>query len=653
MPGPSLFPSEHTPKPAPAADRAEPVLWLRHLVILSDLRSDSPIRDISFRRGLNIIQARQRKPGETHVVGHSVGKTLLTRLIRYTLGEQHFALPHVRTKIASELGSAFVLAHWRLNSRDWIIGRPLQETRVTKSFAVKSNDWHLVVRDNRAHQPLADFLTEVSDAVFVGLSDFTLPRARRSPRWLDVLGWIARDHECGYRAPNEWRHADADSGPSLDRDDASVLLQWMAGFLGSEETAMKRRHQELLDERQRTKATRDANQRTIDVIGPNLSHKLELPTADLGSDDPESMFAAPVVELADEKIDSLNRLKAERLEQSALKTLKDAEATAYSLLMDTSVDVRTLEARISQHEAQIEQIKAAGLASPYSRRSPYEDCPYESCPLRVENRSVPLADPAKEQFLAALLAELSNYRVALPAKERLRDDAKDAHALAVQALDRERARVWTETTGIDRDIGRWQSYRDDAITFRNATVGLRNSDEAIRSLDKRIVESNQDQESIRSQLEMRRRRVSSCYAYVLRDMFGDEAEGEIVIDGRGLHPSPDNRLAPNGAAISVITNVLSLDLACMVTSITGIGNHPRLLIHDSPREGDMEEPLFHRLFELAVHLESLFPTREPSFQYIVTTTSAPSPSLAGEDGPYVRLTLDARTSDGHLLRRVF
>lgn len=653
MPGPTLFPRDDAPELVPASDRDEPVLWLRRLVLLPDPRSDSPIRDIEFRRGLNIIQTGQRQPDEALIVGHSVGKSLLTRLIRYTLGEPHFAVPHVRTKIASELGSAVVIAHWRVKSQDWIIARPLQEARSTKSFAIKSDDWHVAAQDGYAHQPLADFLTAVNDAIFLGLSDFTLPKARRPPRWLDVLGWIARDHECGYRAPNEWRHTDADSGPSLDRDDSSVILQWMAGLMGSEETAMKRRHQELLDKRQTARATRDVNLKTIDVIGYNLSRKLELPSADVGPDDPGSMFAARVVESADEKITSFSRLKDERLEQSALDNLKRAEATANSQLVAATAEALALTRQISQIEARIGQIKTAGLVSPYARRSPFEDCPSGSCPLRLDNRNVPMEDPAKEQLLAILSEELDEYRVALPGMERIHDDAKEAHVLAVERLHRERARVSAETMGIDREIGRWQSYRDDALSFRDATVRLHDSDEAIESLDRKIVESNQNQDSVRQQLKSQRERLSDSYRYVLRDFFGSEAKGEIIIDGRGLHPSPDSRLAPNGAALSVMTSVLAFDISCVVASIIGIGNHPRLLIHDSPREGDMEEPLFHRLFEVAVHLESLFLDREPSFQYIVTTTSAPPPVLAGEDGPYVRLTLDARTPEGRLLRRMF
>jgi hypothetical protein len=47
-------------------------------------------RDIEFLRRLNIITTRRMETHGGPVAGHSVGKTLLMRLIRYTLGEPRF-----------------------------------------------------------------------------------------------------------------------------------------------------------------------------------------------------------------------------------------------------------------------------------------------------------------------------------------------------------------------------------------------------------------------------------------------------------------------------------------------------------------------------------------------------------------------------------
>ena len=98
-----------------------------------------------------------------------------------------------------------------------------------------------------------------------------------------------------------------------------------------------------------------------------------------------------------------------------------------------------------------------------------------------------------------------------------------------------------------------------------------------------------------------------------------------------------------------MATVLAFDVACLTASILGHGHHPCFHIHDSPREGDMEEPMFHRLFQMIHRLETLFADSPPSFQYIVSTTTPPPNELAAESGPYVRLTLDAPNDSSRLL----
>jgi len=95
--------------------------------------------------------------------------------------------------------------------------------------------------------------------------------------------------------------------------------------------------------------------------------------------------------------------------------------------------------------------------------------------------------------------------------------------------------------------------------------------------------------------------------------------------------------------------VLGFDFACLIGYITGLGHLPGLLLHDSPREADMEDALYHRMFALAARLGTVFAGAEPSFQYIVATTTPPPDEL--DRDPYVRLRLDARQEDGLLLCR--
>ena len=80
----SLFPGPDLPV-VPSGARDEPELWVRRLLIVSERRPGAAvIRDVSFRTGLNIVRVAERPAGETRPIGHSVGKTLLARLLRET-----------------------------------------------------------------------------------------------------------------------------------------------------------------------------------------------------------------------------------------------------------------------------------------------------------------------------------------------------------------------------------------------------------------------------------------------------------------------------------------------------------------------------------------------------------------------------------------
>ena len=177
---------------------------------------------------------------------------------------------------------------------------------------------------------------------------------------------------------------------------------------------------------------------------------------------------------------------------------------------------------------------------------------------------------------------------------------------------------------------------------------------AAKQADDDVDASLQTLDEARKPDRLKLNRLSDVYEQTLQEIFGPDASGKIHVDGNGLQPMPDRKLAPAGAALSVMTSVLAFDASCLAASVYGLGQHPRFLMHDSPREGDMEGPLFRRLFEIVHELETQFSDpNHVSFQYIVTTTSEPPSHLANPDGPYVVETLDATSENGRLLRTRF
>ena len=67
-----------------------------------------------------------------------------------------------------------------------------------------------------------------------------------------------------------------------------------------------------------------------------------------------------------------------------------------------------------------------------------------------------------------------------------------------------------------------------------------------------------------------------------------------------------------------------MDIAAMLAASKGIGHHPGFLVHDSPREADLDIDPYHSLFiELAALTEENGGKDGAPFQYIITTTTDP------------------------------
>ncbi|HEX7602923.1 MAG TPA: hypothetical protein VF316_15005, partial [Polyangiaceae bacterium] len=93
----------------------------------------------------------------------------------------------------------------------------------------------------------------------------------------------------------------------------------------------------------------------------------------------------------------------------------------------------------------------------------------------------------------------------------------------------------------------------------------------------------------------------------------------------------------------------AFDLAALTLGIEGHGSFPGFLIHDGPREADLDLPIYAQVFRYAVQLEQAF-DGDPGFQYIVTTTTPPPEDLQESGRWLLDPVLDASVREGRLLK---
>ena len=631
----------------PAEDRTQPVVWIKRLVILSNLDSSksSVIRDIEFRRGLNIIKTKQMKVQGGPVAGHSVGKTLLMRMIRYSLGEPTFGTEQTQDALLKTKGLKRVVAvtHWCVAGTDWIVVRPLQVVGADESYCEMNSRWQDVIDSPQQRQPHRVFVDAVNDSVVSELPDFTLARGRDA-KWQDVLAWLSRDYQCGYRKANDWRHEDSNTGASLDRDENSSVMQWVMGLLTPDEIALRLKHTSLLRKRADTKRTAEREQQRLKTLWEPLRERLKLPDDTPLEGDQKSFDSSTPTHVAKEKLKSLRRLRKERIAESQVEELRSKLTEARNTAADALATVREHGAEIKLLTKQIGEYEADPL-------KPYARCRARDCWMKQRAKRN-AHDPARDDHLSDLRSQLDDAKSNLKSAKRTASKRNRNVQTAESGLEAEEERLAKELSGIDQDIGRWRALDKEATKFETLASKVRQRNSSLKRADRKIENSRETLDEARKKHYRKLRRLSDVYEHILKEIFGPEARGKVRADGNGLQPVPDPRLAPTGAALSVMTTVLAFDVSSLAASVSGIGQHPRLLLHDSPREGDMEGPLFRRLFEIVFELESLFAdTDDISFQYIVTTTSNPPTRLAKK--PYVIETLDATNDAGRLMRKRF
>jgi hypothetical protein len=165
---------------------------------------------------------------------------------------------------------------------------------------------------------------------------------------------------------------------------------------------------------------------------------------------------------------------------------------------------------------------------------------------------------------------------------------------------------------------------------------------------------NEELDTLRLQLEQGRGRsqeaiysLETQYRAIMAAWLPDGVDGVIRLDGKGLKVDVEfnGRGEVSTAALDSL-KIVAFDLAALHLATEGKAIIPPFLIHDSPREADLDGMLYGRLFEMIAEWEKN--SEAPCFQYIVTTTTAPPPDLCGDD--FVKLKMSSTPAKERLFR---
>jgi len=609
---------------------------------------------------LNIVWAAHDSAGADNalfrdgVAGHTAGKSTFCRLLRHVLGDNGFASDDIKRRIRSKLPNAWVTAEVFVDDVQWVVARPLGIGHRSFCLCDRSID---EVADTTERQEYQEFLDALARCTTDGLTSKKFPTTDKPVGWEHVLPWLIRDQDCRFADFLEWRHSSSGSeAPALNGEQRQFLVRTVLGLISDQERAELQRNAQLL-----------VDKKEAERLEPLLRHQAETDRRrlwnELGKDLPLTstpLFGSEArADLARQReaVEKRRVSLAEMDRREALRTgLEDARKHE-GALEESLKGVREQLERVKGVTAELDGKQQSELASSLLPHRGFcsvllSEAREKGCPL-AEGRPVDIEAKRSERAAANELAAKHAEVAELERKEKRLESEIKAADQATKNARRDYLGANTAYMEAQSKLQDSHSKLEQLGKLVDAAEGAAEAaaakGDAVKQIAGDVEDSYARQDKIRETQRAAIHDFSKRYNYIMRALIGNEVTARVETSGRSLSLSVEERGDRHSAAIATL-KLLAFDLAAIVASIEGDGAFPRFLVHDGPREADMAPNVYERLFLFAHELEKCFGGKEPGFQYIITTTTAPPDRFIEPDAPWLRLRLSGLPANSRFLR---
>lgn len=482
------------------------------------------------------------------------------------------------------------------------------------------------------------------------------PLAQRSDfpfKWGHLLAWLSRDQECRLRKFEVWRDSDSKSeSPGFPRP-KELPIHLMLGVLGllapeqavaqTELTRLEAKHKELKRQKQDLDLEpkfryNDAFRALKRIIGevPDTRNDPQRSLHDprtIG----ETQLAAMHTE-AGQLEESLNAIEkrifiyqrtlanAEQ-QKNTLETLIAGKAplaqkSGWAPHSEKTEELKTLQNKIADEEQ----------SCTYAGHLPLKDCSYLL--QHIENLKILRMDEFKREQAMKGMASARKDEIETLKKSLQEHDANLREAKRLfEAAQQERTAQLEAIRKKSSTIGKLEAALQEYTIAEKQAMGLLANTplnsvvEELDRVDADIFHAKAQLEFHRAQSGEKLEQFTVRYSELVQRVLKADYKGTVLLTAADFQPFICDDSAISGAAVESLSFILG-DVASMLAPVHNIGEHPGFLMHDSPREADLSLGPYHSLLsELAAISEEMGGAYEAPFQYIITTTTEPPPTL--------------------------
>jgi hypothetical protein len=176
-----------------------------------------------------------------------------------------------------------------------------------------------------------------------------------------------------------------------------------------------------------------------------------------------------------------------------------------------------------------------------------------------------------------------------------------------------------------------RKQRDDALSLVNGETSDTELEAVLTelaALREKIKKGEIDIRDIQSRQYRHHLALQKLYNDVLQIVLSKDYSGHVTYPPKNDLEFQIRETAAGltGEAVETLALVLA-DVTAMLWSVGGNGHHPCFLMHDSPREADLDGHVYNRYLRGIHDISSSLDGENAPFQYIVTSTSKPPKKL--------------------------
>ena len=645
--------------------RQSPRLWFERLTLFREAGSDHILRTVTFRRGLNIVWAKEPVAGSAsgaRAAGHGVGKTSLCLLLRLCLGDTAKAVSEVREELFGEFPQGGVAAVLHVEDQVFTLFRHFNTYK--EGIALEGDDINALWVEETGDTDRS-FIQYLSDTMMAKVTPRAIPETDQAIEWRHLLAWISRDQGSRFKSFFSWREGEG-TGLQRGRQDPPIIMRAVLGLLDQAESSLMSRLAELETDLELAKKQTAALLHEPVLIRRRIESDLRA-WRNLPDSLPmhaEDLFADSVVKEVRNAADST---------ASALQDWNERQDEAEQNLAKLRAEVAELQTQLNRASLEYDYVEAArvGDEDAYKKigvkllrlTQLAGDCqegniPFSKCQhiqAEVERLQVAnLRDERDKKSLSRAMEESASRAVAVLQRKKQLEVKLQSLEMAETELVGKRNKVREVRDKTSHEARRGEELLVEMERWEKS-AGSSVSQAAIDQSCAKSDGIGRDISSTRTQLAMVQKDLSSREKRIANIM--DRFTGELLSNDAfgAFDPRDENRpfrISMRGGEAYRVLEVLLGDIACLMESAGDGDAFPGLVIHDCPREADMSTGLYEGYLLLTDRLQKAFEVgANIPFQYIVTTTTPPPEELIGSER--VCLVLDPSFDDGMLFKRRF